>query len=108
MTVKVVKLDSEAEIVGNSMNFATVEQAQKWCELERNAKLQWGEEGRFFSLEGMTPDEEQRLVDEGEYPRLRFWIVGVEDDGEERELIATDFETPDDGEWPVKEEEGGA
>lgn len=95
MTVQVMKLDSEGDPTGNTMNFATVEQAQKWCEIERGAKLEWGEEGRFFSLEGMTKTENEWLSEEGEYPRIRFWIVGIDDDGEIRELEDTDFEGGD-------------
>ena len=92
MTVKATKLDSEGNPTGNTANFAKVEQAQKWCEIERGAKLEWQEEDRFFSLEGMTKEENEKLGEEGEYPPVRFWICGVEDDGEERELEEDDFE----------------
>jgi len=92
--IRVVKLNSEGDPVGTPAEFATVEEGQKWSEEQRGAPLIWGEEGRFFSLEGMTKEETERLGEEGEYPPLRFWIAGVEDDGTERELEDADFEQP--------------
>jgi hypothetical protein len=91
--IKVVKLDSEGDPTGEQPKFEKVEAAQKWCEAERGEKLEWGEENRFFSLEGMTEAEVEHLGGTGEYPPIRFWIVGLEEDGTDRELEDEDFET---------------
>jgi hypothetical protein len=97
MTVRVLQLNSEGDPTGaEHKDFATVEQAQKWCEEQRGAKLEWGEEGRFFSLEGMTEAEVEAMGEEGEYPPVRYWIHGIENDGEMRELEDEDFENADD------------
>jgi hypothetical protein len=90
--IKVVKLNSEGDVEGDTKTFATVEEGQKWSEAERGEKLEWDEEGRFFSLEGMTLTEYEHLGETSDYPPLRFWICGVEDDGEDRELEDADFE----------------
>lgn len=94
--ITVMKLDSNGDEIGDRTQFPTVEQGQKWSEAQRGAKLQWGEEGRFFSLEGMTEEEVNALGETAEYPPVRFMICGVEDDGVEiRELELTDFEDAD-------------
>jgi len=91
MTIRVVQLNSEGDPINEPAEFPTVEQGQKWSEEQRGQPLQWGEEGRFFSLEGMTNEEVERLGETGDYPPLRFWITGVEEDGTERELEDDDF-----------------
>lgn len=90
--VRVGRLNSEGDPVGEYKEFATVEQAQKWAEDQRAAPLEWDEDGRFFALEGMTKEEGQHLSDTAEYPPIRFMIVGVETDGTDRELEDEDFE----------------
>jgi hypothetical protein len=96
MTVRVVTLNSEGDPIDPIKEFDKVEHAQKWCEEQRGEKLHWGEEGRFFSLEGMTPKEVEALGELGDYPPIRYWIAGVEEDGSERELEDTDFENADE------------
>ncbi len=97
MTVRVLQLNSEGDPNETEpMDFPTVEQAQKWCEADRGAKLEWGEEGRFFSLEGMTKEEVEALGEEGEYPPNRYWIHGIDENLEPRELEDEDFENADD------------
>jgi len=73
-------------------DFPFVEQAQAWCEQQRGEPLEWGEEGRFFSLEGMTLAEVDKLSESAEYPPVRYWICGLEDDGTDRELESEDWE----------------
>jgi hypothetical protein len=92
MAVRVVALNSEGDPIEPIKDFDKVEQAQKWCEEQRGEKLEWGEEGRFFSLEGMTKEEVDKLGETAEYPPIRYWIAGVEEDGSERELEDEDFE----------------
>lgn len=96
--IRVVQLNSEGDPINEPKEFATVEQGQKWSEEQRGAKLEWGEEGRFFSLEGMTKEEVEALGEEGEYPPVRYWIAGVETDGSERELEDEDFENAEGAE----------
>jgi len=90
--IQVTQLDSNGDPCAEPKNFATVEQGQKWSEAQRGEKLVWGEEGRFFSLEGMTKAEVEALGEQGDYPPVRYWIAGLEDNGEPRELEDTDFE----------------
>lgn len=94
MTVRVLKLNEYGDPTGEEpKTFDKIEQAQAWCEKDRGEELQWGEEGRFFSLEGMTEKEVDRLAEEAEYPPVRYWIHGMEDDGsQERELEERDWE----------------
>jgi len=94
--IRVVKLNSEGDPIGTPAEFATVEEGQAFAVWLRGAPLLWGEEGRFFSLEGMTAEEVEELGEQGEYPPVRFWIAGVEDDGTERELEDSDFESSDE------------
>jgi hypothetical protein len=69
----------------------TVEEAQAWCEEKRGASLEWGEDPRFFSLEGMTEKESEHLTEEAEYPPVRFWICGIGEKGGDEELTEADF-----------------
>jgi hypothetical protein len=89
--IRVIQLNKDGDPVGTPAEFRWIEQGQAFAERQRGAPLEWGEEGRFFSLEGMTNAEVERLGETGEYPPLRFWIAGVEDDGTERELEDEDF-----------------
>ena len=91
--IRVVQLNSEGDPINEPKEFPTVEQGQKWSEEQRGGKLEWGEEGRFFSLEGMTSAEVERLTEEGEYPPRRFWIAGIDEEGYDRELEDEDFES---------------
>ena len=91
----VVQLNSEGDPINEPAEFKFVEEGMRWSEAQRGAKLEWGEEGRFFSLEGMTKQEVEALGEEGEYPPVRFWIAGVEEDGTERELEDEDFDNED-------------
>lgn len=99
--IRVVQLNQDGDPINEPAEFATVEQGQKWSEQQRGQPLQWGEEGRFFSLEGMTEQEALHLAEEGDYPPVRYWIAGVEVsedpriNGTERELESRDFESPD-------------
>jgi hypothetical protein len=93
--IRVIQLNSEGDPIDSPAEFLTVEQGQKFAEQTRGAPLEWGEEGRFFSLEGMTKEEVYHLGEDGEYPPVRFWISGVEEDGTERELASSDFENED-------------
>ena len=94
--IRVTQLNQDGDPINEPMEFNKIEEGQRWCEAHRGEKLEWGEEGRFFSLEGMTNAEVERLGEEGEYPPVRYWIAGVEDDGTERELEDGDFETVDE------------
>jgi hypothetical protein len=94
--IKVEQLNSNGDPTGEPASFFKfVEEGMRWSEAQRGAKLEWGEEGRFFSLEGMTKDEVEALGTEGDYPPVRYWITGVEEDGEIRELEESDFEDED-------------
>jgi len=93
MTVRVLKLNNLGDPTGEEpKNFPTVEQACAWCVKDRGRALEWGEEGRFFSLEGMTKIEQEQLAEAAEYPPVRYWIFGMEEDGTDRELEDTDWE----------------
>jgi len=93
MTVRVLQLNAEGDPTGEPVkDFQFIEQAQAWCEKQRGAELVWVEEGRFFSLEGMTEGEFDALGDVGNYPPIRYWIFGVDEDGTDRELEDTDYE----------------
>jgi len=98
MTVRILKLNSEGDPTGEAVkDFDKVEQAQKWCEADRGEKLKWGEESRFFSLEGMTEAEVDKLTEEAKYPPVRYWIFGVDEEDCDRELEETDWEN--EGMW---------
>jgi hypothetical protein len=91
--IRVLKLNSEGDPTGETeVFFPKIEPAQKWCEAQRGEKLEWNEDGRFFALEGMTKAEEEHLSETTEYPPLRYLIMGIEDDGTDRELEESDFE----------------
>jgi len=94
MTVRVLKLNSEGASDTEPMDFPTVEKAMAWCEADRGAKLEWGEEGRFFALEGMTWQEREAMGEYGDYPAVRYWIAGFDENLEPRELEDSDFEDP--------------
>ena len=97
MTTKVVVLDSTGDPIETSEGHKTVEEAQRWCEAKRGEPLEWEEGDRFFSLEGMTKKELEHLDDTAEYPPSRFWICGVDEKGEDRELVDEDFESTNGG-----------
>jgi len=78
MVIQVTKLNSEGNPTTEPKDFATIKQAQKWCEEDRGAKLEWEEEGRL-GLEGMTKEEADALNETAEYPPVRYWVVDSED-----------------------------
>jgi len=92
MTVRVLQLCKEGPSITEPMDFPTVEKAMAWCEADRGAKLEWGEEGRFFSLEGMTRKESDHLSETGDYPPVRYWIAGLDENLEPRELEEDDWD----------------
>jgi hypothetical protein len=93
MTVKVLQLNQDGDPTGEPVKeFQFVEQAQAWSEQQRGEAIEWGEEGRFFSLEGMTLAEIDKLSETAEYPPVRYWIFGVDEDGYDRELESSDWE----------------
>jgi hypothetical protein len=84
----VMKLNSEGDPIGEEVKkFDKVEHAQKWSVEDRGQPLEWGEEGRFFSLEGMTTEELDAMGEAGDYPPVRYWIYDTP-----RELEDEDFE----------------
>jgi hypothetical protein len=92
--IRILKLAANGDPTGEApRTFATVEQGQKWAEQDIGSKLEWGEEGRFFSLEGMRPADVEHLTNTAEYPPVRYWLYGVDENGEDRELESADFES---------------
>jgi hypothetical protein len=89
--IRVIQLNKDGDPINEPHDFATVEEGQAFAERTRGQPLQWDEEGRFFSLEGMTQEETDHLSDTGEYPPVRFWIAGIDEEGYDREL--------EDGDW---------
>ena len=97
MTVKVLILDETGDPIDEAPNtFDKVKQAQKWCETNKGEKLEWGEDSRWFSLEGMTKEEREKLGETFEFPPFRYWICGVDENGD-CELAESDFEEDNEG-----------
>ena len=90
--IRVIQLNAEGDPIGEPAEFHTVEQGQAFAEEKRGAPLEWLEEGRFYSLEGMTKEESDHLSATGDYPPIRFWIAGIDENNNERELEDEDFE----------------
>lgn len=96
MTVKITTLDKNGDPIEVIAPFHNVEETIAFCNNHRTrspnaAPLVEGEDGRFFSLELMTNAELEHLTKTGEYPPLRYWICGVDENGEDRELEGSDF-----------------
>lgn len=97
MSVKITTLDANGDPIEVIAPFAKVEEAVAFCNGHRSrhpnpAPLIEGEDGRFFSLELMTQAESDHMSETAEYPPLRYWICGVDENGEDRELEEEDFD----------------